>query len=77
MEDKNVPDLDIREVPEELQYILKLHSRLVGQVMTQAEASIPQGKQCEQFKKLVKNDLYDFRKSVVDVVLYGDVPEEF
>ena len=37
----------------EQEYILARHSRMVGKVLDLIEASMPEGTQCEKFKKLV------------------------
>ena len=47
------------------EYILARHSRMVGKVLDLIEASMPEGTQCEKFKKLVKVPLYDFRNDIL------------
>ena len=47
------------------EYILARHSRMVGNVLDLIEASMPEGTQCEKFKKLVQVPLYDFRNDIL------------
>ena len=47
------------------EYILARHSRMVGKVLDLIEASMPEGTQCEKFKKLVQVPLYDFRNDIL------------
>ena len=47
------------------EYILARHSRMVGKVLDLIEASMPEGIQCEKFKKLVQVPLYDFRNDIL------------
>ena len=47
------------------EYILARHSRMVGKVLDLIEASMPEGTQCEKFKKLVQVTLYDFRNDIL------------
>ena len=49
----------------EQEYILARHSRMVGKVLDLIEASMPEGTQCEKFKKLVQVPLYDFRNDIL------------
>ena len=52
-------------VTEDQEYILARHSRMVGKVLDLIEASMPEGTQCEKFKKLVQVPLYDFRNDIL------------
>ena len=52
------------------------HSRMVGKVLDLIEASMPEGTQCEKFKKLVQIPLYDFRNEILKVTVTGEVPDE-
>ena len=47
------------------EYIQARHSRMVGKVLDLIEASMPEGTQCEKFKKLVQVPLYDFRNDIL------------
>ena len=47
------------------EYILARHSRMVGKVLDLIEASMPEGTQCEKFKKLVQVPLYDYRNDIL------------
>ena len=49
------------------------HSRMVGKVLDLVEASLPEGTQCEKFKKLVQVPLYDFRNDILRLSA-GEVP---
>ena len=52
-------------ITEEQEFILARHSRMVGKVLDLIEASMPEGTQCEKFKKLVQVPLYDFRNDIL------------
>ena len=47
------------------EYIIARHSRMVGKVLDLVEATIPEGNQCERFKKLIQVPLYDFRNEIL------------
>jgi hypothetical protein len=47
------------------EYIIARHSRMVGKVLDLVEATIPEGNQCERFKKLIQVPLYDFRNEML------------
>tara|TARA_R110000824_G_scaffold30584_2_gene100431 strand:- start:1300 stop:1509 length:210 start_codon:yes stop_codon:yes gene_type:complete len=55
---------DLQVTPEQ-DYILARHSRMVGKVLDLVEATIPEGNQCERFKKLIQIPLYDFRNEIL------------
>jgi hypothetical protein len=57
--------MDVEKVSEEQEWVLARHSRMVGKVLDQIEASIPEGNQCEKMKKLVQVPLYDFRNEIL------------
>ena len=40
-------------VTQDQEYIIARHSRMVGKVLDLVEATIPEGNQCERFKKLI------------------------
>ena len=50
--------VDVSKVTPVQEYIVARHSRMVGKVLDLIEASIPEGVQCEKFKKLVQVPLY-------------------
>ena len=58
------------------EYIVARHSRMVGKVLDLVEASIPEGVQCEKFKKLVQVPLYDFRNEMLKLTVGGEVPDD-
>tara|TARA_R110002020_G_scaffold338144_1_gene553483 strand:- start:30 stop:242 length:213 start_codon:yes stop_codon:yes gene_type:complete len=62
------------QVTEEQDYILARHSRMVGKVLDLVEATIPEGNQCERFKKLIQIPLYDFRNEILRLTV-GELPE--
>ena len=47
------------------EYILARHSLMGGKVLYLIEASMPEGVQCDKFKKLVQVPLYDFRNDIL------------
>jgi len=47
---------------------------MVGKVLDLVEATIPEGNQCERFKKLIQIPLYDFRNEVLRLTT-GDLVE--
>ena len=57
--------VDPSKVTPEQEYIIAKHSRMVGKVLDLIDASIPEGTQCEKFKKLVQVPLYDFRNEML------------
>lgn len=57
--------MDVSKVTAEQEYIIARHSRMVGKVLDLVEASLPEGTQCEKFKKLVQVPLYDFRHEML------------
>jgi len=38
---------------------------MVGRVLDQVEAALPEGNQCEKLKKLIQMPLYDFRNEIL------------
>lgn len=60
-------------VTKEQEYIVARHSRMVGKVLDLVEASLPEGTQCEKFKKLIQVPLYDFRNDILRLSA-GEVP---
>ena len=60
-------------VTKEQEYIVARHSRMVGKVLDLVEASLPEGTQCEKFKKLIQVPLYDFRYDILRLSA-GEVP---
>ena len=61
-------------VTKEQEYEVARHSRMVGKVLDLVEASLPEGTQCEKFKKLVQVPLYDFRNDILRKQT-GEIPE--
>ena len=68
--------VDVSKVTPVQEYIVARHSRMVGKVLDLVEASIPEGVQCEKFKKLVQVPLYDFRNEMLKLTVAGEVPED-
>ncbi len=60
--------MDVSKVTAEQEYILARHSRMVGKVLDLVEVSLPEGTQCEKFKKLIQVPLYDFRNEMLQYV---------
>ena len=60
-------------VTKEQEFIVARHSRMVCKVLDLVEASLPEGTQCEKFKKLVQVPLYDFRNDILRLSA-GEVP---
>tara|TARA_Y100001951_G_C11123569_1_gene174207 strand:- start:254 stop:463 length:210 start_codon:yes stop_codon:yes gene_type:complete len=60
--------MDVSKVTAEQEYIIARHSRMVGKVLDLVEASLPEGTQCEKFKKLVQVPLYDFRHEMLHFI---------
>ena len=38
---------------------------MIGKVLYLVEASLPEGTQCDKFKKLIQQPLYDFRQEML------------
>ena len=68
--------VDVSKVTPVQEYIVARHSRMVGKVLDLMEAVIPEGVQCEKFKKLVQVPLYDFRNEMLKFTVGGEVPED-
>ena len=62
------------QVTGDQEYIIARHSRMVGKVLDLVEATIPEGTQCERFKKLIQQPLYDFRNDILRLTT-GDLVE--
>ena len=67
--------VDINKVTLEQEYIISRHSKMVGKVLDLVEASVPEGTQCDKFKKLIQQPLYDFRNEMLQLNTKG-LPEE-
>ena len=63
--------VDVNKVTPEQEYIIAKHSRMVGKILDLLEASMPEGTQCEKFKKLVQVPMYDFRNEILKLVSLG------
>jgi hypothetical protein len=63
--------VDISRVTPEQEFIVARHSRMVGKVLDLIEASMPEGTQCEKFKKLIQVPMYDFRNEILKMVSLG------
>jgi hypothetical protein len=57
--------MEIGKISAEQEWILARHSRMVGKVLDQVEAALPEGNQCEKLKKLIQVPLYDFRNEIL------------
>ena len=66
--------MDISKVTPTQEFIIARHSKMVGKVLDLVEASLPEGTQCEKFKKLVQVPLYDFRNDILRMQT-GEIPE--
>ena len=66
--------MDISKVTSEQEYIISRHSKMVGKVLDLAEASLPEGNQCDKLKKLLQVPLYDFRNEMLQLDTKG-IPE--
>jgi|TARA_Y100000310_G_C20515590_1_gene731024 hypothetical protein len=53
---------------QEIAWISAKHSRMVGSVLDQLEAALPEGAQCDKLKKLVQVPLYNFRQEVYELI---------
>ena len=63
--------VDISRVTPEQEFIVARHSRMVGKVLDLIEASMPEGTQCDKFKKLIQVPMYDFRNEILKLVSLG------
>ena len=63
--------VDISKVTPEQEFIVARHSRMVGKILDLIEASMPEGTQCEKFKKLVQVPMYDFRNEMLKLISLG------
>ena len=57
--------VDVSKVTPTQEYIVAMHSRMVGKVLDLIEAFTPEGNQVEKQKKLIQVPLYDFRKEMI------------
>jgi len=53
---------------QEIAWASKSHSRMVGSVLDQIEAALPEGAQCDKLKKLIQVPLYAFRQEVFELI---------
>ena len=60
--------VDISKVTAEQEYVIAKHSRMVGKVLDLVEVSLPEGTQCDKFKKLIQVPLYDFRNEMLHFI---------
>ena len=67
--------VDPRQVSPIQEMIIAKHSRMVGKVLDLIDASMPEGTQCEKFKKLVQVPLYDFRNEMLFLQTNG-IPDD-
>ena len=44
--------IDVTKVTPEQEYVIAKHSRMVGKILDLVEATVPEGTQCDKFKKL-------------------------
>ncbi len=63
--------MDVSKVTPEQEFIVARHSRMVGKILDLIEASMPEGTQCEKFKKLVQVPMYDFRNEMLKLISLG------
>ena len=63
--------VDVSRVTPEQEFIVARHSRMVGKVLDLIEASMPEGTQCDKFKKLIQVPMYDFRNEILKLVSLG------
>ena len=63
--------MNVSNVTAEQEFIIARHSRMVAKVLDLIEASMPEGTQCEKFKKLVQVPMYDFRNEILKLVSLG------
>tara|TARA_Y100000401_G_C8316265_1_gene222637 strand:+ start:451 stop:666 length:216 start_codon:yes stop_codon:yes gene_type:complete len=68
--------VDVSKVSPTQEYIIARHSKMVGRILDLVEASLPEGTQCEKFKKLVQQPLYDFRHEMLQLEATGIPPAE-
>lgn len=61
-------------VTQEQEYIVARHSRMVGRVLDLVETTIPEGNQCDVFKKLIQVPLYDFRNEILRLTV-GEIDD--
>ena len=67
--------VDVSRVTPSQEFVIARHSRMVGKVLDLIETAMPEGTQCEKFKKLIQVPLYDFRNEMVKLVSLG-LPDE-
>jgi hypothetical protein len=53
---------------QEIAWVSAKHSRMVGSVLDQLEAALPEGAQCDKLKKLVQVPLYNFRQEIYELI---------
>ena len=51
------------------------HSRMVGKILDLVEATVPEGTQCDKFKKLIQVPLYDFRNEMLHFISDNPIEE--
>lgn len=53
---------------QEIAWVSARHSRMVGAVLDQLEAAVPEGAQCDKLKKLIQVPLYNFRQEIYELI---------
>ena len=67
--------IDVTKVPPEQEYVIAKHSRMVGKILDLVEATVPEGTQCDKFKKLIQVPLYDFRNEMLHFISDNPIEE--
>ena len=68
MERRKGIGMEIPTQGQEIAWASNRHSRMVGSVLDQIEASIPEGAQCDKVKKLIQVPLYAFRQEIFELL---------
>ena len=67
--------IDVTKVTPEQEYVIAKHSRMVGKILDLVEATVPEGPQCDKFKKLIQVPLYDFRNEMLHFISDNPIEE--
>ena len=65
MQENNELGIDLDQVTPEQEFIMKRFAKMVGDVLTVAEASIPQGRQFNSVKKILNEKMYNARNDLL------------
>jgi hypothetical protein len=68
MERRKGIDMETPTQGQEIAWITARHGRMISAALSQIEAALPEGTQCDSLKKLIQVPLYAFRQEVFEIL---------